>query len=169
MEKQNYKKIIIGFVLILFGIVFTSVAVFYYFVVTPELAKREEVAPENLNIQEQKVQQRVSIIKEESKNVQNLQKINLNSLVAKAEKVYGPAEKSRKNGFLWIDHSVQQYVITLGAINGVLPGDYLMVYEGDKKIGQVKVSNSFDVISYVQPLQKSANIFKNDYYRVIIE
>jgi len=48
--------------------------------------------------------------------------------------------------------------VTLGAIHGLLAGKKLVVYGGDKKLGQVIVDISFDVISYVHPQDKSMQL-----------
>ena len=45
----------------------------------------------------------------------------------------------------------------------------MVVYEGETRVAQVKVDVAFDVISYVIPPKDSADIFKNNYYRAVIE
>ena len=95
--------------------------------------------------------------------------VSLKSLVKEAEKVYGQEENLNKEGFLWIDRKSSLYVVTLGALQGLLPGKHLGVYDGDQRIGQVIVDTPFDVISYVHPAEESKNLFSSDYYRVVVE
>ena len=95
--------------------------------------------------------------------------INLQSLVKQAELVYGNGEKQRKEGLLWIDHKSSKIVATLGAVQGILPGHTLTVYDGQKKISQVTVETAFDVISYVRPQNNSPAFTQGNYYRVVVE
>ncbi len=171
MPKKNVRKIIIGLVLIVFGVGLFATAVFYYLEVKPELAKREQIKVKKIKAKETKIEQRVLASQKEGSFSGSgaSDGVSLKRLVAQSEEIYGKNEKSRKEGFLWVDQQASQYVVTLGAINNLFPGDYLTVYDGDKKIGQVKVESSFDIISYVQPLEKINRIFQKDYYRVVIE
>tara|TARA_B100000745_G_scaffold286395_1_gene222298 strand:- start:184 stop:630 length:447 start_codon:yes stop_codon:yes gene_type:complete len=93
----------------------------------------------------------------------------LESLVKEAEAHYDDDEKSRTDGFLWIDRSNSKYVVTLGAVNGVYPEAELTVYDGDDRVGEVIVDTSFDVISYVQPMGTEFSDLPNDYYKVVLE
>ena len=70
---------------------------------------------------------------------------------------------------MWVDRKSSKLVVTLGAVNGLLPGKSLAVYKGDEKIGKVKVETAFDVISYVLPEDEGVKQLENDYYRVVIE
>ena len=163
MAPKNSKKIVVGVVLILLAgaSLFTA---FYFLEIKPELAKREQANSKKLETSKQKVQTRATAIAQAKQD-----EVNLVSLVKQAEAVYGPEEKNRKEGVLWIDHETSQFVVTLGALNGLLPGKYLTVYDGQKKIGQVAVDTPLDVISYVHPLGTSMDFSQNDYYRVVIE
>ena len=58
--------------------------------------------------------------------------------------------------------------MTLGAINGLSQGSILSVYDGNNKVGEVKVEVALDSISYVMPDEPSA-VLNNDYYEVRIE
>ena len=104
--------------------------------------------------------------------IQNLKaqgdSIKFDKLLAEAQGVYAPAEKNRKEGILWIDKNKKIWVVTLGALNGAKLGSQVGIYEGDKKIGEVKVTMPLDVISYVEPA-RSEQPFVNHHYRAVIE
>lgn len=176
MAKKSLKKIFFGLTLIVCAITF-GVAAFYVVEVKPEIANRQFAKLKKLTFQRAKIEQRVKVIKkqeiiEKQEAIivkENEENVNLASLVKEAEKVYGQVEKRRKEGFLWIDRNTSRYVITLGAVNGLIPGNHLTVYEGDQKIGQVTVDTPFDIISYVHPFNDSQKSFTSDYYRVVIE
>ncbi len=95
--------------------------------------------------------------------------IPLNSILQEAQKIYEVAESSRKEGYLWVDRKESMYVATLGAINGLLPGGHVNIYDGETKIGEAQVEVSFDVISYVQPITPTSDQLNKDYYRVAME
>ena len=133
--------------------------------VKPELATRSKTPSEKVTVSQQKIEQRVAEIK---KAQQDDGSVNLSALMKEAEAVYGPQEKNRKEGVLWVDRATSSFVVTLGALNGILPGKQLSVYQGNQKLGQVTVDSSFDVISYVHP-ENSLDLSGNDYYRVTVE
>ncbi len=163
---KNFKKLVFGFILIVLA-GFCLLAGFYFMEVKPELASRTKVAStEKINATKQKVEQRVEEIKKAQQQADG--SVDLLALTKEAENVYGPEEKSRKEGVLWVDRQTSNFVVTLGALNGVLPGNRLSVYQGNEKLGQVTVDSSFDVISYVHP-ESSLDLSGNDYYRVTVE
>ncbi|MBF0522774.1 MAG: hypothetical protein HQL24_06935 [Candidatus Omnitrophica bacterium] len=161
MPKKNIKKIFVGLALIVVALL-TALMAFYYLEVKPEMdrrAKQEAQAPSAqagvlANTQAPVPQQETPI----SKSLEN-----------KTLNAYPDSEKSRREGFLWVDKKASRLVATLGAVQGVLPGARLSVYENDQKIGEVVVENSFDVISYVKPVDQAPNSFPKDYYRVVKE
>lgn len=93
----------------------------------------------------------------------------LQKLIKAAKQEYDYAERSRKDGDLWVDRSDGTLVITLGAIHGLLPGEQLSVYDADDKFGFVVVETVLDTVAYVQPLYKRPDEFVKDHYRVVIE
>jgi hypothetical protein len=95
--------------------------------------------------------------------------VSLTSLVKVAEAAYDKNDIRKKEGFLWVDRKSSKFVVTLGAINGLIPGSQLTVYNGEKSIGQVQVAETFDVISYVLPLNESIDLSQGDYYKVAIK
>ncbi len=139
-------------------------ALFYYLEVKPELAKRKQIQLKKLKAKEAKVQKRISENQRGEKNTLN-SKENRIPIPLKVSK----EERHRKEGVLWIDQQASQYIITLGAVNEISLGDYLTIFDGKQKIGQVKVIELFDTISYVQPLEKKKKSMKKKYYRVIVE
>lgn len=93
--------------------------------------------------------------------------VSLDNLMAQAQKTYGPEEKNRREGVLWIDRAAKSCYITLGAVQGLAAGDKLKVFEGTTEIGAVRVETPLDVISYVRPINKELDDFGKDYYRVV--
>ena len=101
--------------------------------------------------------------------------IRLEDVLARAKIIYGEKELSRKNGILWVDRKSSQFMITLGMVNGLVPGTYLGVYQEklqvdgtviNEKIDDVIVEKTYDIISYAKPAKKSLDDFDRDYYRV---
>ena len=186
MAKKNLKKIFIGLGFILMAAV-SGLAAFYYFEVKPELASRGKSGisplPRGPSAQttkrtspqppEKKIVpvtpkppvQTPEIKKETSKPPERMQ---TERLVEVAESVYDEAEKNRREGYVWIDRQTSTYVVTLGALHGLKPGDILPIYDKETLIGHVTIDSVLDVISYVHP-QESADVFSRDYYRVTLE
>ena len=169
---SKIRKIVFGVIFVLLAI--SSLAAVYYFLeIKPKLAAAKQAETPSSSsltaVAELNPTQKDAVQPSESLPTMAERAISLDTLVQKASNKYGPEEKDRKEGFLWIDRKSSRMIVTLGALNGVLPGKYLSVYEGDQKIGQVKVETPFDVISYVKPLDGSLERFENDYYRVVIE
>ena len=165
MVKKSFKKLIFGFVLIV-AAGFIFLIGFYQLQVKPELASRSKINSEKLNATKQKIDQRAAELKQAQ--MQDEGSVNLSALIKEAEAVYGPQEKVRKEGVLWVDRESANFVVTLGALNGILPGSKLNVYQGTEKVGQVIVDTSYDVISYVHP-ESSLDLSAEDYYRVAVE
>ena len=74
-----------------------------------------------------------------------------------------------KEGYLWIDRKSDKYIITLGALNGLNAGSRVSIYDQTKKIGQLAVDQSYDVISYAHPVETDVHQLQEDYYRIVIE
>jgi len=101
--------------------------------------------------------------------------IRLEDVLARAQIIYGEGELERKNGILWVDRKSSQLIITLGLVNGLVPGTYLGVYEEklqangtviNEKVDDVIVEKTYDIISYVKPTKMALDDFNRDYYRV---
>lgn len=193
MSKKNFKKIFFGLILIVVAVFFVFEA-FYYWKVKPQVDAQQQMAAKKSsaqNIKLDNVEKRVAELKKaqssspakpaavETKKAQlpaqpqtaspPPKKITLESLVQASQKVYGPDEAQKSEGSLWVDRGSSKYVVTLGALNGVLPGKTLSVYSDNQKIGQVVVDTAFDVISYVHPTEGSFSVSSGDYYRVVKE
>ena len=67
------------------------------------------------------------------------------------------------------DGKSSKIIVTLGVLHGLHQGSILSVYDVDKKIGTVIVDTTLDVISYVRPIEDEMTIYKNEYYKVLIE
>lgn len=93
----------------------------------------------------------------------------LEKIIAEARRTYGETEEVRKEGSLWIDRRNANFIVTLGALNGITENSVLSVYADDVKFATVKVVTPLDVVSYVQPVDKKLIQFTHDYYRVVVE
>ena len=76
-------------------------------------------------------------------------------------------DASADEGFLWVDRTTEQYIVTLGAAHGVLPGTHLKVFHGDRYIGEVEVQITFESISYVDSQAGDEMFEEGDYYKVV--
>ena len=156
MAKKNFRKISMGLALIVIAIVSVLFA-FYHLEVKPELASRNDNNVKKLTIEE--------VSNSSSQN----ESIPLNTIVEEARKNSSENVADAKEGFLWVDAKSAKYVVTLGAVQGLLPGNYLTVYNGDRRVGQVTVETALDIISYVQPIDESVDLSSNKYFRVTVE
>ncbi len=130
----------------------------------------EKEAPKKDPVKEVKEVLKKEPVKEDPKEVKKVEEnISLKALVKEADSVYGDAEKSRKEGLLWVDRKTARIMVTLGAVHGLSRGSILSVYEGSTKIGQVKVDTAFDVISFVSLGDNSVDLSKHNYYKIVIE
>ncbi|MFT7538294.1 MAG: hypothetical protein ACI9F2_000437 [Lysobacterales bacterium] len=99
-------------------------------------------------------------------DINNEEDIFLKSIVDVAMDVYTESQISKREGYLWVDRKTSQYIITLGAMNGLLSGSKLSVFHNDRFIGEVEVDVVFDSISYV--VSKPDIVFEEgDYYKVV--
>ncbi|HBR14421.1 MAG TPA: hypothetical protein DD723_02625 [Candidatus Omnitrophica bacterium] len=198
MGHINIKKIALGVILIILSGI-SLLAAFYSLEVKPGLVAKEQATLKKLKASEAQIRRRVKDIqktkteglptvtmpptgiskaetpkgeapvgaplKEEDKEPV----ISLKTLAEEAEDVYGPEETRRQEGLLWVDRKSSKLIITLGAMNGLLPGKQLTLYDGDKEIGQVAVDLALDVVSFVHPIPQSLELLQNNYYRVVAE
>jgi len=94
------------------------------------------------------------------------QSVSLEKLLQEADSAYGPEEKNRREGYLWIDREAGTLFVTLGALHGLVPGDKLTIVDGDQAIGEVRVETPMDVVSYVRFTIKKTEDFPKDSYKV---
>lgn len=106
------------------------------------------------------------------------ERVDIEDVLLRTEKVYGEKELKRKDGILWIDRASSACMITLGAANGLIPGTYLSVYDEvanpdgttiSEKVADVIVEKTFDIVSYVTISDKKFGDFSRDYYRVTVK
>lgn len=167
LSGQPKKILFIGIIFVIAAFICTIGIL--YFLVNTQKAKSEELGVlreqvVSLNAERDMMERLTTALEQEAGG-----SLDLGRLLEEADKVYDDTEKERREGHLWIDRSAGTCVVTLGALNGLVPGSRLSIYEGDKKIGVVVVKTLLDVISYVQPVGKPLVQFKNDYYRVVFE
>ncbi len=167
IQKENKKILLKGLVFIMAS--FICIVGIFKFMIDLQREKSQEV--EKLKEKLTQLNSERDIIERKVADLEQAvgTSIDLKKILFEAEKIYGSEEKSRKDGYLWVDRHSMNLIVTLGAIHGLSPGDLLSVYEGDNKIGLVRVEIPLDVISYVQPVNKSINQLEQDYYRVAIE
>jgi hypothetical protein len=167
MADKNKTQMLTGLFLVIAAFICVTVA--FYFVID---AQRESSA----RIQELK--DKIDILETEkdlvSREVKTLQEawgtsLSLQSVLLEASRQYGDLEKNRQEGSLWIDRKTASCVVTLGALNGLVPGSRLKIYDGREEVGKATVDVSLDIISYVTPVNKKLAQFSQDYYRVVIE
>ncbi|MFA5088198.1 MAG: hypothetical protein WC552_04105 [Candidatus Omnitrophota bacterium] len=166
MAKKVKKKFLTGLILILVS--FLGIFIILYLLGSENNRSFDQIEQlkdqvSSLETNKLNVENELTVVKSKSNTIE------LDVLLTQAEKKYGPDEKNRREGLLWLDPQTSVYVVTLGAINGIQPGSLLMVYDGEKKVGQVKVDTPLDVISYVSPVDQSLQRLDNNYFRVVIE
>lgn len=137
--KKDIRKIAAGIVLILLAAV-TAAAAFYFLEIKPRWISGRPAAPESA--------QKPAGLPE-------------------ASSVSSKNGGDKKEGFLWADPQSSQWVISLGETNGLSSGRTFAVYDGDNKIGEVRVEKSFEAVSYVRPV--SGDLSGKNYYRVAAE
>ena len=163
---QNKKTLLLGFSLM--GAAFVCIIVTFYFMGKSDRVDKEKVS--SMQTQIEKLQEQTqNLSKMPSAMTTPSSPVKLEDLVKTAESTYDPAEKQRKEGFLWLDHRSSSFIVTLGALQGLQPGSQLNIYDGNKKIDIASVDVPFDVVSYVKPQKNSADFFNSNYYRVVIE
>ncbi|MDO8581027.1 MAG: hypothetical protein Q7S13_06065 [Candidatus Omnitrophota bacterium] len=173
MAERNLKKIVIGLMFIVLAIG-SGLGAFYLLEVKPEMTRRAALG--NVAQPTAPATDRLALAASVSKPTPvstpvaaPLAKATVSNPVEPVDPVaQTPSDQSRKDGFLWIDRKTSRWVVTLGAIHGLKANSLLAVYQGDKVIGQVKVTRAFDVISYVQPMD-GPKFEQSDYFRVVIQ
>lgn len=164
MPKRNVKKIIIGLILII-GAIGAALVAFYYLEVKPTIEEeniKQPVIPAVVTVVPKAVESPRAMETPVKRPVES-------PVVQKPEKPVVNILQGKKEGFLWVDKKSSKLVITLGALEGVVSGERLNVYDNNQKIGVVVVSDVYDAIAYVMPLNESSISFPHDYYRVVRE
>lgn len=175
MNQAKLQRVFIGSVLVFLSLLSGAVAVYYLEkdthsavgkMKTVELKeKAEKLAKRAAEIEQEQVE---SVERSDTRKSLAADEIPLSRVVDAAAATYSHEERNRREGLLWIDAETSQYIATLGAVNGVLPGKNLVIYDNDKKIGVAVVDTSFDVISYVKPSLDNGVLGKG-YYKVLAE
>ncbi|MCB9747324.1 MAG: hypothetical protein H6755_02850 [Candidatus Omnitrophica bacterium] len=170
MGQKNIKKIFIGIIFLAIAGLCLGVA---WNLLRESASSAAIIPPENLpsKIVNEVVDNREKTVEPQSEPARESERsdsIDLAILVKNAQTLYGQEEIDRKEGVLWIDQEQSRFVITLGAVQGLVKGSELSVYNGNKAIGKVKVETLLDVVSYVEPIDIE-ELMKDNYYNVIID
>ena len=163
MADKNKSKLIIGLGLIVLSYLF--VAVILYFMGDANRKNNEKLATLQVQLTNLMSEQSSRELKPADASLTKREPINIDDFLAKAESIYGKAELDRKEGVLWVDRKGGQFMVSLGAVNGLKAGSRLGIYDGDNKIGDVIVQDPFDLVAYVNPVEKSIKDFEKNYYR----
>jgi len=164
MADKNKIKLIIGLTFLVIS--FLCIIVVIYFMGQSNQKNAERIASlevQLVNIISEKSQEELA--PEDAKKVER-KTVDLQDLLSKAEILYGPEELKRTEGVLWVDRKDNNFIMTLGMVNGVTVGSRISVYEQDKKFGEIEVQKVLDIISYVKPIDKELKDFSSNYYRV---
>jgi cell division protein FtsB len=167
LADKNKTQLLIGVFLVIAA--FIGVAVAFYFVIGGQ--RDSAVHIEELKKQIEVLQTEKDLIAREVKTLQDAwgTSLSLQNVLLEASRQYGDMEKNRREGSLWIDRKTASYIVTLGALNGLIPGSRLKIYDGQEEVGNATVDVPLDIISYVTPVDKKLAHFPQDYYRVVIE
>ena len=167
MAVSNKNKMLAGIFFV--GISFVCLTGVFYFMINSQKAKAQETATLNEQITLLKTEKEAGERKLAEIEKSLGKSVRLENVLQAANQTLDPKEKDRREGYLWVDRQRQSWSVTLGALNGVSIGTRLTVYDGEIKVGIIKVLTPLDVISYVQPLDDSVKGLKDDYYRVVLE
>jgi hypothetical protein len=167
MADKNKTFLLAGLSLIVFS--FFCVAAILYVIGQKNQTDAKRVASLQVELSNLMVGKGRKELKRSDAVLTEREPIDLDEFLAKAETIYGPQELQRKEGIMWIDRKSSQCMINLGVVNGLTEGSRLKIYDGDKTLGEVSVQMPLDVISYVQPVDKTLVDFSNDYYRVSLQ
>ena len=169
MAKNNQAKEVNGRWMFLTGVVLIIIAFVMTGAMVYLMGYRQQIIHQEISSYKEELKKMAAQIFALKEEALKAGEIKLSELVRKAKRVYGSEEKERKEGVLWIDREHSVTLATLGALNGLKPGDQLSVYDGDNKITNVVVDKTLDVISYVQPIDDSVGKLESNSYRVVIE
>lgn len=167
MAGKNKKVLIVGLIFIIIS--FICIGGVLYFMGEKQHLEIRKVTALEVELANLIAEKSEAVIKASDPNWYRREAIELEDIAIRAEKIYGEKELNRKEGVLWIDRKTSLYLVTLGIINGVQKGSLIGIYEGNMKIGSVEVKDFYDIISYVDLVDKTSDDFDKDYYKVIIE
>jgi phage gp36-like protein len=173
----NKLKIIIGLVLVVCA--FLCAMTVFYFInqqTTDNLKENSALQVQLANLIAEKSE---SVLSDSDRRRVKRDRIDLEDLLDRTEKVYGEQELKRKDGVLWIDRVSQRCMVTLGAANGLVVGSYLAAYEEvagtagttptNQKVCDVVVEQTYDIVSYVRLVERNLTDLSRDYYRVSVK
>ncbi|MDP8265249.1 MAG: hypothetical protein P9M12_07235 [Candidatus Aceula lacicola] len=172
---NNKTKILIGLLLIV--VAFVCVTAVSYFIDQRNKENTQEADALQAQLANLISEKSQSFLSESDQKKVKRDPIKIEDVLAKAEIIYGGQELDRKDGIMWIDRKSSRCMVTLGVVNGLVPGSYLGVYDEIKrsdgvvvneKIADAVVDKSYDIVSYANPVKKSIDDFSRDYYRVTV-
>jgi len=161
------RLIITGFVFI--SSAFIGAIFLLYLTVNAQSAKESELRDMKQDLVLARTEKDLVKIRAEQLQLEVGRVIDLDKVVTASQKVHGADEAGRKQGSMWINRKTQSCMVTLGALNGVTKGSELGVYDGENKLGIVKIVSTLDVVSYVVPVNQELKEFTKDYYAVKTE
>ena len=135
-------KMIIGMALIGFAFVFMiGVA---YFIDQRNQESLQEISALQVELANNVAEKAQDYLSKNDLEKINREPIRLADVLAKAEIIYGQQELNRKDGVLWIDRKSSSLMITLGAVNGLVPGTYLSVYKERRQSNGTIINEPID-------------------------
>lgn len=164
MTDQNKSKLFLGFSLIFVS--FVCIVVVLYFMGENNRKSQAKVSSLEVQLANVIAEKAATQLNAFDLELTRRDPINLDDVLARAESIYGKNELSRTEGVLWVDRKASLMMVTLGQANGLRQGSNLTVFEAKKKIGDVIVDSTFDLVAYVKPIGKTINDFDKNYYRV---
>ena len=167
MADKNKFKLMVGLALIFIS--FLCVVVIVYFMGQANKTNTEKIAYLQVQLTNLIAEKAVGQLKAVDASRVKREPVTLENVLGKSENGANPQELDRKEGILWIDRQTSKFTITLGRANGLSEGSPVTIFDGDKKIDDVIVQNTFDIISYVKPQEKKIGDFEKNYYRVEIK
>lgn len=167
MKKASNKTILFLGLLFIFS-AFMCVAAVSYQMIQDRRYKDEEVEDIRRNLVEVKAERTEAQRKARELAARAGQGIEFDRLMSAAHQRHGEEERSRREGDLWIDREGKEWMVTLGALNGLAKGSRLRVMDGDQQIGVVTARAVLDVVSYVDP-EDDHGQFQGDLYQVVME
>ena len=166
-SSDGKRLIITGFVFI--SSAFVGAIFLLYLTVNAQSAKESELRDMKQDLVLARTEKDLVKIRAEQLELEVGRVIDLDKVVTASQKVHGADEAGRKQGSMWINRKTLSCMVTLGALNGVTKGSELGVYDGENKLGTVKIVSTLDVVSYAEPVNRELKEFTKDYYAVKTE
>lgn len=161
------RKIVAGLALI--ALAFFCVLAVFYFLINAHRRQQDELADTRLQVESLSTEKEVADAKISDLQNELEQSPDLDALLDSARQQYGPEETQRREGVLWVDRKNASLIVTLGALNGLRAGSRLIVFDGEERIGWIKIDLPLDVVSTALPQGFSPQELTKDYYRVVRE